>query len=129
MGNFIDAQEVKDKAVADLLRQLDLEALDDLYIHPAEAAVEEACNLMLDTDLDPYGYAARFDTYPEKRVEFRNAMRRAVLITVNRMASNPHGFLSQSVGGASVQYDSQMVPREAKVLLTQWMRSRSVYRA
>ena len=129
MGNFITPHEVKDKATVTNLRQMDLEALDDLYIYPAEAAVVESCNLGLDTDLNPYGYKGRFEKFPDERTAFRDAMRRAVLLTVNRWAANPTGFKSQSVGGASVTYDSQLVPSNAMVLLKKWTRARTVYRA
>ena len=129
MGNFLEPQEMKDKATANMLRELDLEALDDTFILPAEAAINEAANLMLDTDLEPYGWAARFERYPNELTKFQDAMRRATIITVNQMAVNPSDFASQSVGGASVQYSSAMVPARALVLLRQWGRSGSVYRA
>ena len=129
MGNFLDPQEAKDKAVADVLRQLDIEALDDLYILPAESLIEQSCNLRLDTDLDPTGWSGRFDNTPSERTKFRDAYRRATLITVNRMGANPHAFRTQSIGGASVAYDPSVVPREAKALLTQWTIPRTVFRA
>ncbi len=129
MGNFIDPQEVKDKATVDLLRRLDLEALEDLYIYPAEALIAETLNLQLDTDLDPYGKGARFDQFPELRVAFRTAYRRAVLLTIMHMAANPHGLKSQSVGGASAAYDTSAIPHTAMVLMAEWTRAGTVFRA
>ena len=129
MGFFLDPQEAKDKAVSDLIRQMDLEALDDLYIYPAEAMIAEALNLQLDTDNDPQDWAARFDQWPELRTEFQTAYKRATMLTINRMSVNPHGFVNQSVGGANVTYNSSAVPREAKALMTKWSKPRMIFRA
>jgi len=129
MGNFADPQEVKDRVQNPRLQSMTLDAVDDMFIYPAEALLNEACNLGIDTNLAPTGWAARFELVPDSKTEFQGAMRRAVYHLVARIASNPDGYQSQSVGGVSVKHDAGSVPRESRALLSKWSRPRLLFRA
>jgi hypothetical protein len=119
MGEFLDAEDLKAKPIVDLIRQLECDDLDDLFIIPAEKAIEDACNLNLDTDADPYHWRGRFEQEPGWRDKFRADYRRSVILLVNRWATNPHALGSQSVSGGSAVYGGRF-PTQIYSLMRKW---------
>ncbi len=128
MGTFVNPTELKARAMVPLLRNMEVPDIDDLFIVPAERLLEEAMNMEFDTDAYPSYWTARFERSPHLITEFQNDMRRAVILTVNRMAVNPHGMASQSVRGFSASYGVK-IPEEAKALLRRWGRPKFLYRS
>ena len=89
--------------------------------------IEESYALNLNTNGHPYHWAGHFKQRDDKKAEFLKDYRLAVVYLVNRMALNPHGYQSQSVGSASANY-SRWIPRECEILMRKWGGPRSVTR-
>lgn len=128
MGDFITATEMKRHALVPLINQLDNDVLDMNFILPSERAIAEACNLNLDTDGEPWAWSAYFDNFPSKRTKYLDDYKRATIMTVNHLASNPLGMGSQSVGGASSTFSTRLVPPLAKTLMNVWGEPRRLMR-
>ena len=127
MGNFATADQVKRMARVDILKSMDSEVIEDLFIIPAERMIEEAFNLDLNTDYIPYHWEAAFDDKAWKQTNFENDYRRAVIYLVNRMAVNEHNYSQQSVRGATASYRVK-IPRESAALMRRWGKPREVFR-
>lgn len=128
MGDFITAIEMKRHALVPLVNQLDNDVLDVNFIIPAEKLIAQACNLNLDTDGEPWGWYSYFEDHPNKRTEYLDDYKMAVVMTVNNMASNPLGFGSQGVSGASSTFSAMKVPPAARVLMDKWGEPRRLQR-
>jgi hypothetical protein len=130
MGRFLDPVEMKSMGTVDYVQQLDNDQLDRLLIKPAERAIELEYGLDLDTDDQPRHWAGTFETRPDLLAAFTQDMRDAVVFQVNRMAQNPHGFGSQSVGGSSAQF-GRTIPLEVDDLMERWRgnRRKRIFRA
>ena len=75
----------------------------------------------------PYHYDSYFKNNSAKKAEFLKDYKLAVVYLVNRMALNPHGYASQSIGSASANY-ARWIPRECEVLMRKWGTPKSVVR-
>lgn len=127
MGNIVDAYEVKTRSLVPLLTQLEVDDIEDLFVFPAEKLIAEACNLDLDTDFEPWNWAETFDERPDLREAYQDDYRRSVLLLVNRMAANPHGFASQGLRSSSVTFGSTFPP-EIKAIMARWSQPRRLFR-
>jgi hypothetical protein len=119
MGIFIDAETVKAKTRMDEIKDMDTEDIELLLIRVAEARLEEAFDLDLDTDAEPRRWSRQFELYPGKLTEFQEDMKAALVILIDRMEVNPHGYATQSVRGSSVTFGKAM-PLEVMALLRKW---------
>lgn len=119
MGNFIDAVDLRTKSRLDSIREMEHEDIELLLIRPAEARLEEAFDLDLDTDAEPRRWSAIFATRADKRTAFQEDMRVALVLLIDRMEGNPHGYGSQSVRGSTVTFGKAM-PIEINSLLRKW---------
>ena len=119
MGRFLEAEYMKSRSLVDMIKTMDTETLEDLFIYPAEKMIEETYNLNLNTNGHPYHWAGYFTNRTDKKTEFLKDYKLATTFLINRMALNPHGYGSQSIGGASAQY-SRWIPRECEVLMKKW---------
>lgn len=129
MGFFVSPIEMKSKALSPLIQQMETPALDSLFIEPAERMIEEAFQLNLTTDGYPEHLSALFQTtgYERLRNQYQKDMKQAIILLVNRMAINPHGYGSQSLSGGSVSY-GRKIPPEVKALMRRWGRPRRLFR-
>ena len=128
MGEFITAAEMKRKGLTNFITEMEVALLDDMFVIPAERVIAEACNLDLNTDGYPRHWAATFENRPEKLADYLADYKRSVIIMVNRMTVNPHGFDGQNVKGVSVQYNFK-VPKEVMAIMRYWSLPKEVYRA
>lgn len=119
MGVFIDAEKLKARSRIEEIREMDTEDIEDLLIRPAEAILESAFKLDLNTDADPSHWVGRFTTNPNLRTKFKADMLSSLIILCDRMESNPNDLKTQSVRGSSVTFGSKM-PWEVKTLLSKW---------
>lgn len=119
MGLFVYAEDVVAKTRIQSVKTMDTEDIELLLIVPAEKRIEEAFDLNLDTDAMPRSWAGIFETRSDLLEKFQRDMRISVFLLVDRMASNPHGYSSQSVRGTSVSYGRSM-PQEIQSLMRQW---------
>jgi hypothetical protein len=120
MGDFITATEMKRHALVPLLGQLDNDVIELNFIGPAEKYIAEGCNLNLNTDLEPYRWTGYFENYPATRTRYQDDYKRAVIMTVNHMASNPMRVGNNSVSGASASYSSRLLPLGVATLMREW---------
>ena len=127
MGRYLEAEYMKSRSLVDLIKTMDSETLEDLFIFPAEKLLEESFALNLNTNGYPYHWDGYFKTRTDKKTEFLKDYKLATVYLVNRMALNPHGYKSQSVGSASADYASA-IPRECEILLRKWGQQRVVNR-
>lgn len=130
MGRFLDPVEMKTLASVDYVHQLDNDVLDRMLIKPAERAIELEYGLDLDTDDEPRDWAGTFEVRPDLRSRFIENMKDAVAFMVNRMAQNPHGFGSQSVGSSSAQF-GRTIPLEVEDYMDYWRstKRKQIFRA
>lgn len=127
MGRYLESEYMKSRSMVDLIKTMETEALEDLFIYPAEKMIEETFALNLNTNGVPYHWSGYFKSRADKKAEFLKDYRLASVYLVNRMALNPHGYASQSVGSASANY-SRWIPRECEVLMRKWGSPRTVTR-
>ena len=127
MGLFVDADEVKARAQLESIKAMDTEAIEDVLIAPAEALMDQAFHLDMDTDADPRLWASYFDNHPGRRTAFRQDYRRALHLIVNRLAANPDGYGSQSVMNSSVTF-GKLIPEGARALMQKWGQPRRLFR-
>lgn len=127
MGDFVTADEMRAKARAPELKMMEAGDMDDLFIYPAEARIEEGFGLDYNTDGIPVHWEARFASHPNLEIKFINDRKRSIYALVNRMAINPDGLGSQSVRGTSVGFGKKM-PEEVRALMRKWGRPRRVFR-
>ena len=133
MGTFVEPEDVKQKTLAgaQILKTMDTEDIDDLFIIPAEKAIAEVCNLDLNTDAYPRRWYARFTDStkgPRLLAEYIADYRRAVLITVNSMGNNPHKDITRSIRGSTTIYNNQIVPPIVKSVMRKWSQPRRLFR-
>jgi hypothetical protein len=133
MGTFVEPEDVKQKTLAgaQILKTMDTEDIDDLFIIPAEKAIAEVCNLDLNTDGYPRRWYARFTSAnggARLLAEYLADYRRAVLITVNHMGNNPHKDITRSIRGSTTIYSSQLVPSIVKSVMRKWSQPRRLFR-
>lgn len=119
MGNFIDPVALKAKSRLDSIKEMESEDIELILIRPAEARLEAAFDLDLDTDAEPRRWSALFTIRADKRTEFQEDMKASLVILIDRMEGNPHGYSSQSVRGSSVTFGRSM-PVEINALLGKW---------
>lgn len=119
MGDFIDTETLKARSRLDSLREMDTEDIEDLLITPAERRLEEVFELDLNTDAVPRRFESAFEDKPHLLARFQKDMRSAVILLIDRMEQNPHGYKSQSVRGSSVTFGRSM-PVEVSSLLGRW---------
>lgn len=127
MGIHVDADELKSRARLESIKSLSIDEIEDLLIAPAEAMIEEAFRLDLNTDGDPTYWEQIFDQYPRRRARFVQDYKRAIYLMINRMEVNPDGYGSQSVRGASVTFGKK-IPEEVRAIMRKWGRPRRLYR-
>ncbi len=127
MGRYLEAEYMKSRSMVDLLKTMDADMVEDLFIYPAEKVIEETYALDLNTNGIPYHWDGYFNNKATKKAEFLKDYKLAVVYLVNRMALNPHGYASQSIGSASANY-ARWIPRECEVLMRKWGTPRSVTR-
>lgn len=127
MGRYLEAEYMKSMAMVDLIKTMDSEVLEDLFIYPAEKMLEEAFALNLNTEGFPYHWDGYFKNRADKKAEFLKDYKLATAYLVNRLALNPHGYQQQSIGSASATY-SRWIPRECEILLRKWGQPRVVTR-
>lgn len=127
MGAFLDSETYLSKTQVDSVKQMDTEDIEDRLIFPAERRLDEAFNLGLNTDAEPYHWVGRFDLRPALRTEYQRTMRICTIILCDRMALNPRGLATQSVRGASVNYGAKM-PHEIKSLMRKWSQPNRLFR-
>lgn len=119
MGTFIDAETLKARSRLDSIRNADTEDIEVRLIIPAEARIEEAFDLDLDTDAEPRRWSHVFEIRPGQRQKFLDAMQSALVLICDRMETNPHEYGSQSVRGSSAAFGPKM-PMEVKSLMRKW---------
>ena len=127
MGRYLEAEYMKSRSMVDLIKTMEAEMLEDLFIYPAEKLIEETYALNLNTNGVPYHWNSFFTTRTDKKTEFLKDYKLAAVYLVNRMALNPHGYASQSIGSASADY-ARWIPRECEILMRKWGTPRSVTR-
>jgi len=127
MGRYLESEYMRSRSMVDLIKTMDTETLEDLFIYPAEKMIEETYSLNLNTNGIPYHWNPTFTNRSDKKTEFLKDYKLAVVYLVNRMALNPHGYASQSVGSAAANY-SNWVPRECEVLMRKWGQPKVVTR-
>lgn len=120
MGDFLTAETLKTKTRVPTLCDAEPDDIEFIYIDVAERAIEEALNLDLNTDRQPRHWAGRMDATPRIEDEFKEDYEKATFYTVERMASNPGDLRTQTIQGASVQYQTELVPMGAKVIMRRW---------
>lgn len=131
MGVFLEALEMKTKATIPSLQHMELEALDDLFVIPAERLLEQACNLDLNTEGHPRLWHGRLTSGQNASRwlnDYLNDYRRATILTVNAMASQPQGIGQRTVRGASDSYSGRVIPPAAKAMMARWSAPRRLYR-
>jgi len=119
MGVFIDAEKLKARCRLDEIKEMDSEDIEDLLIRVAEARLEEAFDLDLNTDADPRNWAAHFESYPNKRTEFQRDMAICVILMADRIESNPHQHGMQAVRGSTVTFGPRM-PQGVTSIMRRW---------
>jgi len=119
MGSFATPSEVKARVKATAVQELENADLDDLFVVPAERLIEERHELNLDTNGVPWHYRGIFQARPDLETRYRADYKMAVIHLVRRMAQNPHGYGSQSVQGASVDY-GRNIPPIVGTLMNRW---------
>jgi hypothetical protein len=119
MGNFIDVEGVKELTRHDSIRAMNTTQIEDLLIGPAERTIEDEFSLDLNTDAVPADYEAVFEAYPNRLTQFQTDMKRAAILLIDRMETNPDGFSNQSVRGASVAF-GRRIPPEISALVGRW---------
>ena len=127
MGRYLEAEFMKSRSIVDVIKTMDTESLEDLFIYPAEKTLEATYALNLNTSGLPYHWDGHFQNRADKKAEFLKDYKLATVYLVNRMALNPHGYASQSIGSAAANY-SNWVPRECEVLLKKWGQPKVVTR-
>jgi len=127
MGRYLEAEYMKSRSLVDMIKTMDSETLEDLFIFPAEKMLEETFALNLNTNGYPYHWDGYFANRADKKTEFLKDYKLAAVYLVNRMALNPHGYANQSVGSASATYFNH-IPRECEILLRKWGQPRTVAR-
>lgn len=127
MGTFITAEEIQAKTLLPAVKEMQADDIDDRLIDPAERMIEEGFNLDLDTDGDPSYFAGTFDNRPRLRTQFQKDYKQSLILLIDRMAINPHGYGSQTLRGASVGFGSLM-PHEVKSLMNRWARPPTLFR-
>ena len=119
MGRFTEPAEMRNMTtIPELLNSTD-DQLDELYIIPAERMIEVRFNLTINTDDEPTHWAGIFDSRPAEKTKFLNDYKRSTYILVNSLASNPHNYDEQSVGGASVVYSKAFL-KMLDVMMEKW---------
>ena len=129
MGDFLTAETLKTKTRVPVLCDSEPDDIEFVYIDVAERAIEEALNLDLNTDRQPRHWAGRMDATQRIEDEFREDYEKATFHTVERMASNPGELRSQQIGGASVEYQTNLIPMAAKVIMKRWSQPLRIGRA
>ena len=127
MGDFASSADVTKYALVDSLISMDMDTLEFMFIVPAERIIEEAFCLSLNTDRIPYHWESQFELYSWKEDNFKADYKRAVILLVNRMATNPHEYASESVRGAAVSHRLGM-PAGVAALMRRWGTDRELYR-
>lgn len=128
MGDFASVGDVTSRTLVDHLKGMDSETIEERYILPAEKLIAEACNLDLNTDGVPYHWEATFDAFPRRQTEYLADYKRATLIAVDWLATNPHGYVSQQVRGGGAAF-RQTLPREVSAIMRRWGKPNEVFRA
>jgi len=126
MGVFIDPPKVKELTTVNALKSLTATQIEETYILPAEAILEQGCCLGLDTDGEPWRWAGTFDLRPALRTKYWADCKRAVTRIINRMAQNPHGYRQQSLRGAAVVYDND--DEVVDSIMAKWADKPTVFR-
>ncbi len=129
MGDFLTAETLKTKTHVPTLCDAEPDDIEFIYIDVAERAIELALNLDLNTNRQPRHWAGRMDATPRIEDEFREDYEKATFHTVERLASNPGNLKSQTVGSASVSYETDLVPMGAKVIMRRWSQTLRIGRA
>jgi hypothetical protein len=125
MGEFVTPAEVKARVQANVIQEMENPDLDDMWIMPTEKRVEIEYNLNLDTNGIPWHWRGIFDTRTELEADYRNDYKRSVILVINRMSQNPFGYRTQTVGGASVIYGSDLPP-EVDAIMQKWGKGSSM---
>lgn len=129
MGKFLGAVELKARTTNPTLQISEAEELEDHYIVPAEAALEEQLGLDLETsrvppdddatDIPTYLHGT-FDTYPDEKTKFLADIRRALVIFCESMALNPNRLASQSIQGTSATFGPRL-PDDCRLIMRKWL--------
>lgn len=128
MGIHVYAEDVKSKSRLEEIRVMESEDIELLLIRPAERRLEEEFCMDLDTDGEPRAWVNRFASDPRLLAEFLLDWKASVILLCDRMETNPHGFASSSVSGATASFGKRM-PEEVRTLMRRWSRPRGVRRA
>lgn len=132
MGVFLEATEMKAKTLVPLVKTLELEDLDDLFIIPAERMIAEACVLNLDTNGHPWRWRGRFESTvnngPRLLAEYLDDYRMAVIAQVNHMAAKSPGVNSISAKGAVAQFSTAAMAPTVRSIMKKWSGTRRIFR-
>ena len=131
MGVFLEATEMKEKALVASIKAMELEDLDDLYVIPAERLIAESCNLNLNTEGHPWRWHGRFTSGSNAArllADYLNDYRLATIQVVNSMVSQPHGITTMTVKGSTNQLTGRIIPPTVRSLMAKWSAPRRLYR-
>lgn len=133
MGTFLSSDEfLRRNAWMGQFAGLNDSDVDEVWIYPAERAIEEAFGLDLNTDDQPRHWAAAMDDVVDGariEAEFQADYARATELFIKNWAANPTGSAESMSGKHSAVYARSWITPPIRALMRRWERKRYVGRA